>query len=175
MKTKIVDKTTYFLNKFSKQGRRANEFIDRMSKPVYQRKLSSGKIALQVKNRHDDRFIMINEDGSHVEKSNTNLKKRLEGGIIGRLFQSARKYYYYVAPLKEVLKEKFYVGSHLEEDAIHEAEFVGGPVRNRVMSYYNRKSEFPQTRTGGNLRFYNMMIYKDEYEGRLYTEDFEHS
>ena len=172
MKTKIVDKTTYFFNKFSKQGRRANEIVDVATGAVYQRKILKGKLALQTKDGEGDRLYLINKDVSYIEKLNKTQDVHLGEGVSGRLYQSCRKYCDRFAPAKEILKERFYANSHLYETAEREIICGGGPVKKTVFSYCYRQSEFPSTQIGKSLTKVNMSLVSDDFRVRVYAEEY---
>ena len=75
---------------------------------------------------------------------------------------------------KQTVKEKFYVGRHLDELANREYN-IGGEVKNSVLSFYHRKSKFPQTRVGENMHNFNIIKYKDEFDGIEYVENYLHN
>ena len=159
MKLRITQKAnnyTYFINKFRKNGKVANKFLDIAKKenyPIWQRVFKDGSIGLKPEIKGQDSFIFIKPDGSIIKKANNyiiKLWKRfstyLNKGLIDKI----------------ITKERFYANNRLEEIGIREYN-KGGPVLNTVTSYNNRMFKFPQTSTGKNMHNFNIKRVRDEY------------
>jgi len=171
MRTYKVNKYTYLANKYRKNGKVANQVIDRSSSDVYQRIFKDGTIALQTRHNRNDHLVLIRPNGDVIDKATGYAKGELNGQPTK--FWAKVVDYFYPDGLKQkqTVKERFYVGTHLDEIATREYK-IGGTVKNSVLSCYRRKSEFPQTRIAKNMHDFNIMKYKDEYEGMLYTENY---
>ena len=174
MRTYKVNKYTYLANKYRKNGKAANQVIDRASSDIYQRIFKDGTIALQTRHNRNDHLVVIKPNGDIIDKALGHAKGELDGQPT-KLWARVVDYFYAdVMKQKQTVKEKFYVGRHLDELANREYN-VGGEVKNSVFSFYRRKSKFPQTRVGGNMHNFNIIKYKDEFEGMEYVENYLHN
>lgn len=177
MKTKLVNNFTYIANHFRKNGKTANDIIDYakvQNIPIYQRIFNDGSIGLKPQIK-EDIFILIRPDGSVYRSERTTKRFDLRKGT-ATFWKKVRTLYN--AGLKDqiVTRERFYIGSLLEETAKREYN-KGGPVLNSVISYRNRKTKFPMTDIGGNMHNFNISRVKDEYGefSMLYTENYPHT
>ena len=174
MKTHKVSKYTYLANKYRKNGKAANKIIDRATNAVYQRIFKDGTIALQTRHNRNDHLVLIKPNGEIIDKAMGHAKGELDGQPT-KLWAKVVDYFYSDGmKQKQTVKEKFYAGTHLDELANREYN-IGREVKNSVLSFYRRKSEFPQTRVGKNMHNFTIMKYKDEYEGMLYVENYPHN
>ena len=176
-KTELAGKYTRFRNYFRKNGGIANRIIDEAQKEnisLYQRVFKDGSIGLKPQMKTDE-FVLIKPDGTicHTERESQKFNTRLGAKSWWRKICTHYKYH---LREKVVTKERVYVGKHLEETAQREYN-KGGPVLNSVMSFHNRKTQFPQTYIGGGMHNFNISKIKDEYGefSMLYTENYPHA
>lgn len=155
------------INKFSYAGRKVNKVVQSTElKPgemFYQRRLPNGSIALQKdgakKALTENTFFIFNRDGEQCIKHSFSLKDLVSG--IHRWFSSDRNDYsaygqnIYTRQLQKTFNT--YSGK-LEEKAMRIVSPEDGVLIN-VLSKNERKSVFPSTAIGRNLR---PAIYKKE-------------
>lgn len=177
MKTRRVNTFIYLTNYFRRNGKQANDIIDYakiQNIPIYQRVFKDGSIGLKPQIK-EDILVYIDTNGAIHKTERTTKKYNARKGIT-TLWKRVHTLFSAGLEEKIITKERFYLGNHLEETALREYK-KGGPVSNSVISYKNRKTQFPQTSVGGNMHNFNIKKVKDEYGkfSMLYTENYPHS
>ena len=157
-----VNSITKFINTFRKNGKTANEVINRANgNPVLQRVSKDGTIALQTSYIDKDTFTLIT-DKNIIEKV-----IQIDVNESSKNWRSAKTFFNRngIDKLKTIINERLYVGKAIEEDASY-TKINHGIVSYIVKSAADRTTKFPQTVIAKNMRPANMEIYK-HLDGRI--------
>lgn len=157
--TTKVNKITKFINYFTSSGRSANELYKNISlkkgEELYQRHFANGSLGVLKTSIKDglkeDRFYMLNPDGSHSEKHSMVLRT-LKPHLLKRFMVNRTDYGKFGEFIASRRLQKAFntFSGKLEEKAERIQNWKDGIII-KVLSKKNRETTFPSTKIGGKL------------------------